>query len=197
MKSILGIAMIAVLLGAGLPATAQVGNWDYLGIPDLDKKQKAKLDLLWMEYQRTVLPIDAAMDKLQIETQVILSRNRPDMGLIEAKLVEYCTLKGGMLKAEMKFIVDLKEDLKPAQRNWLNQVILEGGLDEWMTSDDQDLESGPDFDSGPPGISGNGDQRFGDPHSSCGACQNGGCGDRPDGSARDEGKKGKKGKSGK
>lgn len=201
MRTLTGSIVAALVLCFTAPAVAQNG-WDYLGIPDLDARQKGKMDQLWMAQMRVILPLEAQLDKLVVDISVAISAETVNQSALDALVDDLGRAQGKAVKSRLKFLADVKQLLKPAQKKWMNIFLLNSPTDEWMLpKGGGDDARGGGLDGGQggfapenggpmgPGVEGRG---TGDRGTRNPGNQGYGCGDRPDERGKDKKKKKKK-----
>ncbi len=152
--------IIPVVLGIALavPALARAdGPWGYFRIPDLTQDQKARMDAVWVSYIRDVMTRRAALQQASVDLKVQVSADNPDPAVIRQAIERVTALKGQMLEAEVRLVMEVKKVLKPEQLRWFNLDLLSRSrFSEKFVDPDAPVAGGPapgGFQGGPGGPS--------------------------------------------
>ncbi len=119
--------VVSLFLGIALvvPVSARAqGPWGYFRIPDLTTEQKSRMDVLWVAFVRDTLQRQAALEQAMVDLKVQVSADKPDAAAIQQAVERIAALKGQMLEAEVRLVLEVKKVLKPEQLRWFNLDLL-------------------------------------------------------------------------
>lgn len=120
----LSLAVEAQQAGQTSDGRGNVSEWDYLGLPDLEEKQKSSMDALRMEFLKKLLPLRSRQALVATEIGVLMAMDVPDPTAIKAKTDAVAELVGEEHLLTANILIECKKLLKPAQLKVFNMQML-------------------------------------------------------------------------
>lgn len=90
---------------------------------DLTKEQKETIQKILSEHKKDIIKKDADQRLAEVELQEMLSREKPDMGLVKNQIQKIANLKADIQFARIKMQIDLKNVLTDEQKAKIEKLI--------------------------------------------------------------------------
>lgn len=92
---------------------------------DLTREQKEAIQKIISEHRKDMIKKDADQKLAELELQEMLSKEKPDMGLVRNQIQKIASLKADIQFARIKMQIDLKNVLTDEQKAKMQKLIQE------------------------------------------------------------------------